>query len=42
MTRIATLALAAALSIPLAAPGSPVAAQGSATLRRDGQAYGNL
>ena len=42
MTRIATLALAAALIIPLAAAGSPVAAQGSATLRRAGQAYGNL
>jgi hypothetical protein len=42
MTRIATLALAAALSIPLVATGSPVAAQGSATLRRAGQAYGNL
>jgi hypothetical protein len=42
MTRIATLALAAALSIPLAAGGSPLAAQGSATLRRASQAYGNL
>ena len=42
MIRIATLAIAVALSIPLGAAGSPVAAQGSATLRRAGQAYGNL
>jgi hypothetical protein len=42
MSRFVSLALAAALSLPLGAVPSRLAAQGSATLRRAAQAYTNL
>jgi hypothetical protein len=42
VNRFVWLAVLAAIGIPLAGMESPLAAQGSATLRRAGQAYSNL
>lgn len=42
MSRLVSLVMTAALSLPLGAAPTLLAAQGSATLRRAGQAYSNL
>jgi hypothetical protein len=42
VNRLIWLAVAAAIGVPLAGMESPLAAQGSVTLRRAGQAYSNL